>query len=71
MIKRRNFLKKQQKVMKMNDAKKKQYRQRRTYIRTADSLGREACGITDASTESLFQRAGGGRTCGVLASDAI
>jgi hypothetical protein len=37
----------------MNDAKKKQYRQRRTYIRTADSLGREACGITDASPESL------------------
>ena len=41
----------------MNDAKKKHYRQRRTYIRTADKLGREACGITDDSPESLFQRA--------------
>ena len=41
----------------MNDAKKKQYRQRRTYIRSADKLGREACGITDVSPESLQLRA--------------
>jgi len=41
----------------MNEAKKKQYRQRRTYIRTADKLDREACGITVSTPESLHVRA--------------
>ena len=45
-----------QKETKTNEAKK-QFRKRRTYLRTADSLGRDACGITHSSPESLDERA--------------